>query len=88
VIKCYEAKTGLKLYEERLAAGIAVSASPVAADGKVYCATEEGDVLVIRPGPKLQVVATNRMGEPCMATPAIAGGMLYFRTTASLIAVA
>jgi outer membrane protein assembly factor BamB len=87
VIKCYEARTGRKLYDERLEAGIAVSASPVAADGKVYCTAEEGDVFVVRAGAKLEILARNRMGEPCMATPAIAGGVLYFRTTAALIAI-
>ena len=87
VIKCYDAANGAKLYEERSDAGIAVSASPVAADGKLYCTTEEGDIFVIRPGPRLEILARNRMGEPCMATPAIAGAALYFRTTGSLLAV-
>ena len=59
----------------------------VAADGKIYCATEEGTVHVIKAGPTLEVLAKNELGEPCLATPAISQGVLYFRTSGSLITI-
>jgi len=71
----------------RIAVGVAVSASPVGADGKVYCAAEEGDIFVIRAGPVFEVLARNRMGEPCMATPAMVPGRMFIRTVNSLFAV-
>jgi outer membrane protein assembly factor BamB len=60
----------------------------VAADGKIYCSTEDGVVHVIKAGPTPEVLAKNGSGEPCLATPAISQGVLYFRTSGSLIAIA
>ncbi|MGH9838584.1 MAG: PQQ-binding-like beta-propeller repeat protein [Blastocatellia bacterium] len=87
VLRCYDFKTGGKMYEERLGADASCSASLVAADGKIYCPTEQGIVHVIKAGPTLETLAKNDLGEPCLATPAISQGVLYFRTSASLIAI-
>ena len=87
VIRCYEVKTGKKVYEERLGPDAAIYASLVAADGKVFCASEDGTVYVVKAGSEFRILAKNRMGEPCYATPAIAKGVLYFRTTESLFAI-
>jgi len=75
------------VYEERLGKDAACSASLVAADGKIYCPTEEGTVHVIKAGPTFEVLARNELGEPCLATPAISQGIMYFRTAGNLIAV-
>jgi len=89
VMSCYEAKTGTKLYQERLGAGTSgFSASPVAGDGKIYFAGEDGDVYVVKAGPKFELLAKNPMGEVCMASPAISGGVLYFRTQSHVVAIA
>ena len=89
VLKCYDARNGAVHYQERLVpAAAGFSASPVAGDGKVYCASEEGDVHVVAAGPEYRKLAVNRLGEPVMATPAISEGRLYFRTLQSLVAVA
>jgi hypothetical protein len=87
VMRCFDFKTGSKVYEQRLAQDAACSSSLVAADGKIYCATEDGIVHVIKTGPAMVVLAKNQMGEPCLATPAISQGVLYFRTAGSLIAI-
>ncbi|MBL8208699.1 MAG: PQQ-binding-like beta-propeller repeat protein [Blastocatellia bacterium] len=87
VLRCFDFKTGEKMYEERLGPAALCSASPVAADGKIYCTSEDGVIYVIKAGPKLEVLAKNDLGEPCLATPAISQGVLYFRTAASLIAI-
>ena len=87
VMRCFDFKTGQKVYEERLGQDAVCSASLVAADGKIYCPTEDGIVHVIKAGPQLEVLAKNGLGEPCLATPAISQGVLYFRTSGSLIAV-
>jgi hypothetical protein len=68
------------VYQERVSSGAGYSASPVAADGKLYFTSEEGDVRVVRAGPKFELLAVNHMGEPCMATPAISDGMIFIRT--------
>jgi outer membrane protein assembly factor BamB len=89
VLVCYEARTGKHLYQERLGGSSAgFSASPVAGDGKIYVPSEDGDVYVVKAGPTFEVLATNAMGEICMATPAISAGVIYFRTRSLVVAVA
>lgn len=89
VLSCYEAKTGKRLYQERLGTGrTGFSASPVAADGKLYYTSEMGDIFVVKAGPMFQLLATNPMEEVCMATPAISEGALYFRTQGHVVAIA
>jgi outer membrane protein assembly factor BamB len=88
VLSVYDAKTGERKYQERLGGGTsAFTASPVAADGKVYLANEDGQVLVLKAGPAFEVVATNDMGAPVLATPAISEGRLIFRTASELVAI-
>lgn len=87
VLRCFDFKTGQKMYEKRLGTGDSCSASLVATDGKIYCPTEQGVVYIIKAGPTLEALAKNDLGEPCLATPAISQGVLYFRTSASLIAI-
>ena len=81
ILSCYETKTGERVYRERLGRGdTGFSASPVAADGRLYFASEDGNVYVVKAGPTFEILATNRMDEICMATPAISDGMLIVRT--------
>ena len=88
VLSVYDAKTGERKYQERLAGGTsAFTASPVAADGKVYLANEDGQVFVIKAGPAYELVTLNDMGAPVLATPAISEGRLLFRTPQHLMAI-
>jgi hypothetical protein len=87
VLTGYELTTGRILYEERVAGrGGAYSASPVAADGRVYLASEDGDVHVVRAGDAYELLASNTVGEPLMATPALHGGMILVRGIRHLFA--
>jgi len=89
VLSAYDATTGEVKYQQRLADGkSAFTSSPVAADGKVYLASEEGHVYVLKAGPSFEVVAENDMGESVLATPAISEGVLIYRTQGHVIAVA
>ncbi|MFT5301865.1 MAG: outer membrane protein assembly factor BamB [Mariniblastus sp.] len=87
VVRCFHAKTGQPMYEKRLDSGAGIIASLVAADNKIFCASENGQVYVLEPGPEFNVLATNSLGSPCLATPAISAGVLYIRTTDRLIAI-
>jgi len=88
VVAAYNVKTGERLFQERLGGkGGAFTASPVAADGKIYFASEDGDVFVIRAGPKYDYVGSNPMGKVIMATPAVSDGMIFVRTTGHLFAI-
>ena len=88
VFDAYELKSGQELYRQRLAdVGSGFSASPVAADGRVYLSGEDGDVIVVAAGREFQQLAKNSMGELLMATPALSDGVLYVRTSQSLFAI-
>ena len=66
--------------QERLGGtGGAFTASPVASDGKIYLSSEDGDVFVVKAGPKHELLAKNPVGEVLMATPAISDGLLIVR---------
>jgi outer membrane protein assembly factor BamB len=81
ILTSYRAETGEQLSQLRLsAAGGSFSASPVAADGRLYIASETGDVYVLRAGPEPELLAVQPMGETVMSTPAISGGLLVVRT--------
>jgi outer membrane protein assembly factor BamB len=88
VISAFEAKSGERIYQQRLGNGTTgFTASLVAADGKIYATSEEGDVYVIKAGRTFELLATNPLGDIAMATPAVSEGALYFRTGTQLIAV-
>lgn len=88
VLSCYRAVTGERLYQERLGGGTSgFSASPVAADGKIYFTSEVGDVYVVAAGPEFELLAVNSLDEIAMATPALSEGVLYFRTRHHVVAV-
>jgi len=80
VLTVYHAETGERVHRGRVGEGAAFSASPVAADGRLYFASEDGDVFVVRAGPTYEQIAKNWMGEVIMATPAISAGLIIVRT--------
>ncbi|MGH7497173.1 MAG: hypothetical protein ACREOO_32890, partial [bacterium] len=88
IFDCYNLKTGAELYRQRIThQGGGFSASPVAADGKLFLPSEDGDIFVVKAGPEFELLATNAMGELLMATPAISSGMMFVRTQHHLFAI-
>lgn len=80
------AKTGALLYSGRVGALGYYYASPVAADRKVFIASEEGVVVVLDAGDQLNVLARNKLDGAILATPAIVDGKIYVRTESHLYA--
>jgi len=88
VFDCYDLQTGAEVYRERLPhQGSGFSASPVAADGRIYLPSEDGEIFVVRAGAKFELLARNPMGELLMATPAISAGRMFVRTQHHLFAI-
>ena len=81
----YNALTGEVKYKENL--NEAFTASGIAADGKLYFSSEEGNIYVIKAGPEFKLLAKNSMKDVCMATPAISRNTLFFRTQHFAMAV-
>ncbi|HVR30387.1 MAG TPA: PQQ-binding-like beta-propeller repeat protein, partial [Thermoanaerobaculia bacterium] len=84
----YDAATGEAIYKARFSKSGTFTSSPIAANGKIYTGTEEGLLYVFAAGPEYRELVVNDMGEPVMATPAIANGVLYVRTPSRLVALA
>ncbi|HSB12436.1 MAG TPA: PQQ-binding-like beta-propeller repeat protein [Blastocatellia bacterium] len=88
VLTVYDAKTGEQIYVHRIGReGSTFSASPIAANGHLYFASEDGEVFVVKAGPVYELLATNRMGEPLMATPAVSDGIIVIRGQQHVFAV-
>jgi outer membrane protein assembly factor BamB len=88
VFDAYDVRSGREMFRQRMPEiGSGFSASPVAADGKLYAANEDGQVVVLAAGDTFRHIATNTMDDLVMATPALSDGVMYVRTAQSLIAV-
>jgi outer membrane protein assembly factor BamB len=88
VLTCVDARTGRLHYSERLGkGGQAFTASPVAAKDKLYFASEDGDVFVVRAQESFQVLSTSKLAGSSLATPAVSSGTILFRTTDQLVAI-
>ena len=80
IFDAYDLATGKEIYRKRIPhPGGGFSASPVAADGKIYLCAEDGEIYVIKAGDTFEQVAVNSMDEILMATPAISEGVMYVR---------
>ena len=86
VMSAFDLLTGRKFTQVRTTSG-EFCASPVAAEGKIYVFSREGDATVLRASPELDVLARNAMGAAVQATPAIVSGTLFVRTATHLIAL-
>ncbi len=87
VLTAYDAKTGERAYRARVGTGGAFTASPVAADGRLFIANEDGDVFVVRAGRTFQELAKNEMKEVILSTPAISDGLIVIRTLDHVYAI-
>ena len=88
IFDCYELASGKEIYRQRVDhQGGGFSASPVAADGRLYLSSEDGDIFVVRAGATFELVSTNPMGERLMATPALADGRMFVRGERNVFAI-
>jgi outer membrane protein assembly factor BamB len=85
ILTALDRETGRVLKTGRVQGALGgYSASPVAAEGKIFLASEDGKVAVVRAGKDWDVLAVNDIGENCYATPALSGGEIYLRTDEAL----
>jgi len=85
ILSALDPQTGAVRKQGRLSGALGdYYASPVAADGKIFAANQEGKIAVVRAGAEWEVLAVNDMEEECYATPAIVDGDLYVRTASAL----
>ena len=89
VLSAYDARTGERKYQQRLLENTssAFTSSPVANDGKVFIASEDGQLIVLRAGATFERIATNDMRASVLATPAISEGRMLVRTQDQIVAL-
>jgi outer membrane protein assembly factor BamB len=81
LLVCYDATTGELVYRARIGGtGGSYAASPIAADGRLYFTTEEGETFVVEAGPEYRLLAKNRVEGVVLSTPAASDGLLVIRT--------
>ena len=86
-LSCHDAHTGKQIYEKqriRSEGNTSFTASPWAANGRVFALSEDGDTFVFEAGPEYRLLRKNSLGEMCMATPALTGDRLLIRTLTKL----
>jgi outer membrane protein assembly factor BamB len=85
ILTVFDAKTGKEIYKARAGGpGNTFSASPWAADGKVYLLSEDGHTFVIEAGDAYKELAKNSVDEMSFASPALAPNTLFMRTQTRL----
>ncbi len=79
IIACYDAATGEQHYKGRIPGAKGFTASPWASDGKVFCLDEDGQTFVLKAGPELKVLATNKLDDMFWSSVSVAGNKLLLR---------
>lgn len=88
LMTCLDAESGTARYEgARLPSPAKFTASPVAVAGRILLTAEDGRTFVISSGPEHNVEAVNAIGEPVLASLAIANGRIYLRGESHLFCV-
>jgi outer membrane protein assembly factor BamB len=80
ILMCVDAKTGeVKFGPERLPDTDVIYASLMAAAGRIYVSSREGTTVVLKAGPKFEILAKNKLPEALDASPVVIGRQLYLR---------
>ena len=85
VVTCLEAASGEVIWRERI--GGEYFGSPVLVNGRLYCISREGEVIVLAASRQFQELGRVELGEPSHSTPAVADGVMYLRTKSHVMAL-
>jgi outer membrane protein assembly factor BamB len=87
IMWCLDAKSGAEIYGRQRLPSSTYSGSFVLADGKLYITNEDGLTIVVRAGPKFEILAENNFDDYTLSSPAISDGQIFIRTTGALWAI-
>lgn len=80
VLTALDAATGVPIFEGERIPGLAmIYASPIFAGGRLYLTDRNGMTVVMQPGPKPKVLATNALQDGVDASPVAVGNQLLLR---------
>lgn len=83
---CLDAKSGEIVYEKKMHNGL-YRASPLYADGKIYCTCRDGVITVVKAGKTFEKLAENKLPDQITASPAVSNGRIYLRGFDTLWAI-
>lgn len=82
IVMCLDSLSGKTIWQQRLGGNF--SGSPVCVAGKLYCLSEDGEMVVLATGDEFQELARVTVDGGSSGTPAVSDGVMYFRTDAKL----
>ena len=85
IVTCAEVTTGKTIWQQRVGGNF--FGSPVCSGDKLYCVSDEGEVVVLAASEKYELLGRVPLNDTCRSTPAIADGTLYLRTSSHLFAL-
>ncbi len=85
ILTCRDAETGEEIYQERVNGNF--FSSPILADGKIYCASRDGEIVCVAAEGPFQILGRSRLESGVNATPAVANNRLFVRTDTHLFSV-
>jgi outer membrane protein assembly factor BamB len=85
IVTCLDGNSGEEYWSERI--GGNYMASPIYADGRIYCAGTRSKTTVLREGKQFEKLAVNELDEGMLASPVVAGSAIYLRTKTHLYRV-
>ena len=85
IVSCLDAASGKRHWRERV--GGSYYCSPVWIDGRLYCTSKTGEVVVLAANKTFKFLAKNPLGEKCFAVPAVANGVMYQRSQTMLFSL-
>jgi outer membrane protein assembly factor BamB len=80
VVNCLEAATGKVVYERKRIELGTYSASPLLADGKIYCTNEEGTTTTLKAGPTFEVLGVSKLDSHTLSSPVAVDDQIFIRT--------
>jgi outer membrane protein assembly factor BamB len=80
IMNCIEAVSGSVVYQGKRIENGTYSASPLLADGKIYCISEEGTTSVVKAGPEFEILGVNKLDSLTLASPVAVNNQLFIRT--------
>jgi outer membrane protein assembly factor BamB len=87
IMNCIEAATGSVAYQGKRIENGTYSASPLLADGKIYCVNEDGTTTVVKAGPVFEVLGVNRLDSLTLASPVAVDNQIFIRTADNLYCI-
>ncbi|MGQ9609630.1 MAG: outer membrane protein assembly factor BamB family protein, partial [bacterium] len=88
IMTCLNPKTGNVIWSEKLGVNDVFQASPTGADGKIYCISIRGQIVVLSAKDTFEILSQTNLDEnECRSTIAIFQGQIFIKTSENLYCI-